>query len=350
MNDMLMAAVQLSAGRFQPQGNASAQTDPSLTGQGGFYQLMQQKTVSSMDLAQLLPLQEELTEGDTLLQELAAALMMPSVPAQMQTPQQPQQQPMPTVPVATQPVAVAMVPAEAAQQVAPQQVAATVVQDAPPMQTAPLMTDKAATPRADVLPTQNTTMQDAVVQTAATQTDQDTPDLLDGSKMAGKPLFQNTENTPIKVGDPAPVDTQSPDFDAQLTRQLSKSLQNGDQTLKLKLAPEGLGEVVVEFTRSKDGAVQVLLQTSTETATNLLRSHSAELSSLLRSNNQAPVLVEVQQQQQNSYTQQEQQQQKNQQQQQQEQQQQQQNQQRQSSQDFVEQLRLGLVPMQFEAS
>lgn len=347
MTDLMMTATQAPVG-FQSQGSAQTQIGEVPAGKGAFYQLFMQKTTPSLIPEELLQLPEGALEGDPLLQELLAALTLPGQvqPAQqLMSPAQnaaPAATPLLPAEPAVLPVAMQQLPSQLTTQPSVSPPQATQITQAPQTSSTP----------SNVLPnTQAPLQQNGVVQNAATQSDQDSPELLSQQTAQSKPLFEAVENLPVKVGDPAPLDSQSPDFDAKLTQQLTKALRNGEQKLTIQLAPAELGKVVVELTRSKDGSMQIMLHAATDGAANLLRGHSAELSSLLRGNTQTPVFVEVQQPQQSPHSQQQQQQQQQQQHQgQQQQNQQQQNQNRQSSQDFLEQLRLGLFPMQADVS
>jgi len=125
-------------------------------------------------------------------------------------------------------------------------------------------------------------------------------------------------------------------------------LEQGTQTVAVKLAPEHLGTMVVEFTYSQDGSLHVILQASNPKAASLLNQHTAGLNSLLQSNTQAPVYVEVQQQD-SSQSFQEQSQHQNHGHGNSQQESQHQKQQKQT-QDFLEQLRLGMVSLDTQAS
>lgn len=85
-----------------------------------------------------------------------------------------------------------------------------------------------------------------------------------------KPLFQNVDEIPVKVGDMPSLDAQASDFPQKLGKELTRALSHGDQTLSLRLAPAELGTITVEMTRSHDGTLQVLLKASNAAATNLL--------------------------------------------------------------------------------
>lgn len=114
-----------------------------------------------------------------------------------------------------------------------------------------------------------------------------------------QPLFENTDSIPVKVGENAPLDTESSDFGENLAGQLDQALNQGEQKLTLRLSPESLGPVTVEMTRAGDGSLHVVLHASTEKASNLLTEHAAELGSLLQSSNRSPVQVAVYRQEEN---------------------------------------------------
>lgn len=124
---------------------------------------------------------------------------------------------------------------------------------------------------------------------------QDQPEVL-LAQPAQKTVFEDVRGTPIKVGEAqdAPLDTQASDLDVQLARRLEGAMQQGDSRVAIQLTPENLGMVQVQITRSSDGSLSVLLSASGEKALSLLERHSAGLQSLLMTNAQAPVRIEVQ--------------------------------------------------------
>lgn len=160
-----------------------------------------------------------------------------------------------------------------------------------------------------------------------------------------QPLFRDVETVPVKVGEAPAADTTQPDLDAQLAKQIGTTLEDGAQQVKIQLTPESLGTLTIDLTRTQDGALQVVLHTTTEKAANLLSQHAENLGALLQNNVQNTVQVEVQRQEQNQQFQQ---------------QSQQQNQQhgqgrqhsprQQSGEDFLQQLRLGLVTLDEQVS
>ncbi len=340
------------------------------TSDSRFQNLLQQKSQdASKDALSVVspPVQEAPAEDELLPQEMLAALLLPvALPLDLQSmmkgaaPVVPQavaaEAPalvQPEAPIVTTQQQTAQAAPAATVQTAPlttsvQQMAAaqtTPVQQ-PTAQSQPVTTPQAA-PLQEVAATQNAPRQDAQL-LSQEQGDSNNSALFEQAEAPAKPLFQNTEQIPVKVGDAPTLDTQSADFNEQLGRQISKALQNGEQKLSISLSPDNLGKMVVELTRSPDGALQVLLHASTSAAATLLNDRSMELSAMLRNNTQAPVYIEVQHPQESSAYHQQQQNQHNQQNQQGQQQQQNQHG-KQQVQDFLEQLRLGMILPDAEA-
>lgn len=163
-----------------------------------------------------------------------------------------------------------------------------------------------------------------------------------------EPLFKAFEGTPIKVGENfQTVDTQAADMDAQLAQAIQQAAQSGEQSMIIKLTPENLGNLTIQLTQSGDGALQVVLHASSAKAAGLLSQHLDSLNLALQNLNNAPVRVEVQRHEDSQQAQQHAFQQAdpdghNQQQ----RQQQQRRQEESRSDDFIQQLRLGLFSLE----
>ncbi len=161
-------------------------------------------------------------------------------------------------------------------------------------------------------------------------------------------IFSDVESIPVKVSDVSAQDSSSetPTVENQVYQGVKEAVQQGDSKLTLQLTPENLGAVTVELTRGADGALRVVLSAERLQTQGLLEKHMSGLQTLLANNSQEPVQIEVQRQQEaqpynnhsydgssgngkGGYQQQE----------------QNQQQQRQQGNDFLQQLRLGLVPM-----
>ena len=240
---------------------------------------------------------------------------------------------------AEQPVAAnGMAQQAAAQQQVPEQQAA--VQQSPVQQQAETQAEPVEVQTVQAKPESQQAQAETFAQTA--KDDSGEPDAQAAVTTAEQPFFQETESMPVKVGDGDTIDTQQPDFDAKLTQNVEKALSQGEQRVEIRLNPENLGSVVVEMTRSQDGSLHVVLHTETESAARLLSEHSGTLGLMLQNNNQGEVRVEVRQPQQ-----------ENQQWQHPDQdggqnhggQQREQQEHRQSTEDFLQQLRLGLFSL-----
>lgn len=182
------------------------------------------------------------------------------------------------------------------------------------------------------------------------QQQQDDTEILSAQEAPETPLFRNVEHTPVKVAEPQQVDTQQPDMDVQLTQKIQQALDQGAQRVEIQLTPENLGTLTIQMTRNVDGSLQVVLHTASEKAMSLLSQHAEQMSILLQGGGQQ-VQLEVRQ---NDGSQQAQQQDQQHQQQQTDADGRNQNQQRQpkhqeqhrNSQDFMQQMRLGLITVQ----
>lgn len=175
--------------------------------------------------------------------------------------------------------------------------------------------------------------------------DRETPQPESVDIETAQPLFRDIETVPVKVGETPAADTTRPDLDVQLAKQIGTTLKDGAQQVKLQLSPESLGTLTVDLTRTQDGTLQVVLHTTTEKAANLLSQHAENLGALLQNSTQNTVQVEVQRQEQNQQFQQQ-----SQQQNQQHGQSQQHSRRQQSGEDFLQQLRLGLVTLDEQVS
>lgn len=164
------------------------------------------------------------------------------------------------------------------------------------------------------------------------------------------PVFRDIDGIPVKVGE-APVLEQSgkeQPVEAQLFERLSTAVDRGETKVDIQLEPENLGHVQVEMTWSKDGALRVSMHAESSQTQKLLERDVAGLEVLLSRNGQQEVTVEVNRQQESARqdlddghphggSQQE-------------QQPDHPNKQKREGQDFLQQLRLGLIPVDEEVS
>ena len=118
--------------------------------------------------------------------------------------------------------------------------------------------------------------------------------LVSQSGTADRPVFRESAAMPQRVGDAQVLDTQSGELEGKLTSMMTASLEDGGQRLEIKLAPEHLGNVVVEMSRTPEGVLHVVLHTESEQAAKLLTEHADTLGMMLQSGQQGEVRIEVQ--------------------------------------------------------
>ena len=162
---------------------------------------------------------------------------------------------------------------------------------------------------------------------------------------AAQPLFDRTEHMPVKVGEAETLDATEPDFAPRLAKAITEAEQEGARHVELKLAPEHLGKLSVELTQGKDGVLHIVFHAENEQAMKLLQEHSATLVSMLHGSHSGEIQVEVPRPQQGEQPWQQPEQQPGQQH---GRNPQEQGRQRQSTEDFLQQLRLGLLGVEAE--
>ncbi len=160
-----------------------------------------------------------------------------------------------------------------------------------------------------------------------------------------QPVFHRETAAPVKVAENyETMEPQDLDLLQQVGDQLHQAIQQGQSSVEIQLSPANLGKVIVEITRSGDGTLSIVMSAATEKAATVLRQHSTGLQHALMNTAQAPVQVEVQQPQQtedsNPFLN------PDGQNRQQHQQQQQEHRHKAAAEDFLQQLRLGLVGLE----
>lgn len=100
---------------------------------------------------------------------------------------------------------------------------------------------------------------------------------------ADQSVFGQVESVPVKVSDVAqPQQTENTqDVETQLKDGLTQALRNGDTKVEIQLNPVELGNVKIEVTRSAEGALYVVLTAEHTQTQSLLERHAAGLQSLL---------------------------------------------------------------------
>lgn len=193
------------------------------------------------------------------------------------------------------------------------------------------------------------TAESAVEKVQPQETDDDAQVELLDAQQAPRQIFQDVEAAPVKVGETYDAQqTQEPDVAKQIDAQLAQALQKGESVVRIQLTPERLGTVTVEISQNASGIMHVALSAHSAETRGLLERHAGDLQGMLSSRGQE-VQVDVQRQQESQQNQ-------NQQHQQNYdgrnghaqdgQERRRQHQEHTSPQDFMQQLRLGLIPVE----
>ena len=254
-----------------------------------------------------------------------------------------------TQPVAVEAAAELMVDAEALpeeplSQVLPQE-AAPEIAEAPAEIAAPAAAETAEAPeaeapdveapRAEAAETVEAPQRAPVERMEAPEQETETEFTVEEAVEAPQPLFRDTETIPVKVGEAELPQQEAEPVEHQLTKPILEAVQRGQSRVAVQLTPDNLGGVTVEITRSSDGTLHVSLSAERVETQGLLERHADQLQTMLAARNQDEVRVEVQRQEEsgayqpydgrNGHSQQQ--------------------RHERHGQDFLQQLRLGLIPL-----
>ena len=165
------------------------------------------------------------------------------------------------------------------------------------------------------------------------------------AQQAPQPIFHDVKAAPVKVGEVehAP-ETQETNVAQQVDNGVAQALAQGESMVRIQLNPENLGSVTVEITKSTEGIIRVALNAHSGETRSLLERHAGELQGLLSSRTQQSVEVSVQRQQESQQNQNHNYDGRNGHAQDGEQQHRRRQQEQTDSVDFIQQLRLGLIP------
>lgn len=110
-----------------------------------------------------------------------------------------------------------------------------------------------------------------------------------------EPVFHDVQAAPVKVGETVRESRteETPDVERQLDSGLAQALEQGESRVELQLTPEHLGTVKVEITRTGEGTVRIALSAQSGETRSLLEKHTDGLRAALGSRTQSEVQVEV---------------------------------------------------------
>lgn len=116
------------------------------------------------------------------------------------------------------------------------------------------------------------------------------------AERAPQPVFHDVKAAPVKVGEAQEArPAQEPDVSGQIGGQLAQAMANGQSRVDIQLTPENLGTVKIQLTYDQQGGVvAVVLSAERRETTDLLNRHAPMLQEMLRRNGQEAAQVEVQ--------------------------------------------------------
>ena len=160
-------------------------------------------------------------------------------------------------------------------------------------------------------------------------------------EMAEKPVFVKADAVPVKVSETGKTHAapEIPKPEKQVMGKLEDMLKSGERKVELQLEPQNLGRIKIELVQKDNGELHILLHAEHSEVRDLLENRLPEMQQLIRENTQQNVTVRVPEQEQNREQFENQQQRQGQQNPQQEQ-----RHEPKHREDFLNQLRLGLVP------
>lgn len=139
--------------------------------------------------------------------------------------------------------------------------------------------------------------QNAVEEVQPQNKDDDQVELIDVDQEPQR-VFQDVESVPVKVGEAENLEqTNETDVVGQVNDQIGQLIQSGESSVTVRLNPENLGEVTVEVSMKSDGVLNVAISARNDDTRALLERHSTQLQELVSSRTQQSVEVNVQRQQ-----------------------------------------------------
>ena len=132
----------------------------------------------------------------------------------------------------------------------------------------------------------------------AKETDADTEVEITDADQGPQQLFHDVKAAPVKVGEAYDVEqADKADVAKQIDTGLAQALEQGESMVRIQLTPENLGQVTVEISQSAQGILKVALTASSADTRSLLERHAGDLQGMLSNSTQQSVEVSVQRQQ-----------------------------------------------------
>lgn len=112
---------------------------------------------------------------------------------------------------------------------------------------------------------------------------------------ADKPLFENVEAAPVKVAEAPERAEKAPRVEKQVAEKLVSVFESGETKVELRLDPAELGKLTIELTRNEDGTLNILLNAENVQTRGLLERHVTGLQEALAERGQQNVQITVDQ-------------------------------------------------------
>ncbi len=109
----------------------------------------------------------------------------------------------------------------------------------------------------------------------------------------GTPLFDKVEAAPVKVAEAPERARASEEVTEQVTVKLDQMFESGETRLELQLEPLELGRLTIELTQNADGTVSILLNAENADTRGLLERHIHNLQEALTERGQQNVQITV---------------------------------------------------------
>lgn len=217
-----------------------------------------------------------------------------------------------------------------------------VVQDAAP-QTVRSTESEDGTARTDAVPVETAARKSAERTVPQDEAEHAESDPTQEEPGAETPVFRELRDIPVKVGEAQTAvrsGSEAAEVESQIDSAMVQAFKSGENRIELQLTPEHLGRIKVEMTWEADGTLRVALHAESDHTRGLLEKDAAGLQALLSRSAQQEVKVELPDRQEHQQLFEDGRQGGNRQ----GRQSQQQQEHRQNEQDFLHQLRLGLIP------
>lgn len=114
-----------------------------------------------------------------------------------------------------------------------------------------------------------------------------------GEAAVETPLFEDVEAAPIKVAEAPERTRESEPVERQVTEKLTNLLSSAETRVEIQLEPLELGKLTIELTHSTDGTLNILLSAENAQTRGLLERHMGSLQEALIERGQQSVQITV---------------------------------------------------------